>query len=289
MRKGVDLENANLARGRGPKMDAGRSPTHRVGIPRLLGHYVRFNLSAGMEYRVSFLTQVLGMALNNSAFLIFWIILYGVIPDIKGYVLQDVLFLWSLMSTGYGMSAVLLGNAPYLSRTIYNGELDVYLLQPKPILINFLASRMNVAGFGDISYGILLYAFTQPITFAHVGLFITFCLFVMILLTAVEIFYHSLSFFIGNAEEFAGTAAELSLTFTLYPGSIFKGASAFLLHSLVPAALIAYIPLELFRSFSPGKFALLVAGDAAILLSALAVFRLGLRRYESGNRMGTRI
>jgi ABC-2 type transport system permease protein len=256
---------------------------------RLFAHYTRFNLAANMEYRVSFITQVLGMALNNAAFLVFWLILYGTVSAIKGYGFSDVMFLWALMSVGYGMAAVFMGNAPFLSRTIYNGELDVYLLQPKPILLNFLASRMRVSGWGDISYGIILYAATQPHSLPHVALFIVFSMLAMILLVAVEIFYNSITFFLGNAEEIAGTAAELSLLFSLYPGSIFEGPSSFLLYSLVPTALIAYVPAELFKSFDAGRLGLLLAGDAAIVLAAFAAFRLGLRRYESGNRMGTRI
>ena len=42
----------------------------------LLKKYFLFNLSAGMEYRASFLIQVFGMFINNSAFVFFWLILF---------------------------------------------------------------------------------------------------------------------------------------------------------------------------------------------------------------------
>lgn len=39
--------------------------------PRLPGRYLAFNLSAGMEYRGSFILQVAGMILNNASFIVF--------------------------------------------------------------------------------------------------------------------------------------------------------------------------------------------------------------------------
>ena len=38
-----------------------------------------------------------------------------------------------------------------------------------------------------------------------------------------------------------------------------------------------------------GLLAAIVGGDAALIAAAWAVFALGLRRYESGNRIGARI
>jgi ABC-2 type transport system permease protein len=256
---------------------------------RLLGHYVRFNLGASMEYRASFIAQVLGMALNNSAFIVFWLILYARLGSINGYQFSDVMFLWALTATGFGLAGIFLGNAGYLSRTIYTAELDVYLLQPKPVLGNFLLSRMSISAWGDLAYGLVLFACTQAITPGRIVLFVVFSLLMALVLTAIRVFYHSLTFFLGNAEEFAGTASELALNFALYPGSIFQGPVSLLLHTLIPAALIAYIPVELFRVFTPWRMVLLVAADAGVVFAAWGAFRLGLRAYESGSRMGARL
>ncbi len=256
---------------------------------RLFGHYLRFNLQAGMEYRVSFLTQVLGMILNNSAFIVFWLILFDSLRDIQGYGFADVMFLWALSAAGYGLAGICFGNASSLSRSIYTGELDVYLLQPKPILLSFLASRMSISAWGDLAYGVVLYGFTQPIAPGPIALFVLFSVLFAAVLAALRVLYHSLTFFLGNAEDFAATAADLVLAFCLYPGSIFDGPSMLLLHTLVPAALVAWIPIQLFRSFDPVRMLILVGADAAIVAAALVLFCLGLRHYESGSRMGARM
>jgi len=265
-------------------------PTRRFGSSiRLFGHYVRFNLAAGMEYRASFVTQVLGMVLNNASFIVFWLIMFAQLGDIRGYGFREVMFLWALSAVGYGMAGAFLGNASNLSRTIMLGELDVYLLQPKPVLPSLLASRMSISAWGDMLYGVVLYAVTQPIAAGPIALFLLFSVLFCLGLASVRVFYHSLTFLLGNAEEFAGTASELVIAFCLYPGTVFDGPATLVLHSLVPAALVAWIPIGLFQSFSWGRLAALVGADALVVSAAAGLFRLGLRRYESGNRIGARM
>ena len=264
--------------------------THGRGAGlRLLGHYLRVNLAAGMEYRASFVTQVLGMILNNASFIVFWLILLGQLGDIRGYGFREVMFLWALSATGFGLAGVFLGNAGGISRAIMLGELDIYLLQPKPVLPSLLASRMSISAWGDILYGVVLYAVTQPIAAGPLALFLLFSLLFCLVLSSVRVLYHSLTFFLGNAEEFAATASDLVLAFCLYPGSVFEGPATLVLHSLVPAALVAWIPIELFQSFSWSRLAVLFGADALVVGAALALFHLGLRRYESGNRIGARM
>ena len=73
----------------------------RPRLGRLAAHYFRFNLSASMAYSTSFLVQVFGMALNNGAFVIFWLVLFEQIGgEIAGYGFEQVMFLWSLAASG---------------------------------------------------------------------------------------------------------------------------------------------------------------------------------------------
>ena len=263
---------------------------HRSRVVPLAVHYFRFNLSANIAYSTSFLIQVLGMILNNGAFIIFWLVLFDRIGgDIAGYAFTDVMFLWALAASGFGLSVVFFGNTNHISRIIYTGELDVYLLQPKPVLPNLLMSRMVVSGWGDLAYGIVLFLFTQPQTLVGWLLFLLFSVLAAFVLTAVRTLYHSLTFFFGNAEGFAELAGDLVISSMIYPGSIFRGAPSWLLHSLIPAALITYIPARIFVEFRLGMVLVLLAADATIIVAAMLIFRLGLRRYESGNLIGSRV
>ncbi|MFW5716451.1 MAG: ABC transporter permease [Spirochaetota bacterium] len=256
----------------------------------LATHYFRFNLSANMAYSASFLIQVFGMALNNCAFIVFWHFLFQRIGgDIAGYGFTDVMFLWALAATGFGMSVVVFGNAHHISRIIYSGELDVYLLQPKPVLPNVLLSRMVISGWGDILYGVLLFGITQQITVTGCLLFLFFSVLMALVVTATRVLYHCLTFLFGNAESFAQLAGELVISFMLYPGSIFRGPTSWILHSLIPAALVAYIPARIFADFRWDTLLIVIGADAVLVALAFLAFRLGLRKYESGNLIGSRM
>ncbi len=61
------------------------------------------------------------------------------------------------------------------------------------------------------------------------------------------------------------------------------------LHSLIPAALVGYIPARVFEEFDPVLAGIVVPADLAVVAAAAGLFKLGLRRYESGNRMTTRL
>lgn len=57
------------------------------------------------------------------------------------------------------------------------------------------------------------------------------------------------------------------------------------MYTVLPAAFVGYVPVEVSRSFSFAELGA-VAGAALVLpMLAGALFRLGLRRYSSGNRM----
>jgi ABC-2 type transport system permease protein len=257
---------------------------------KLAAHYFRFNLSANMAYAGSFLIQVFGMALNNSVFIVFWALLFHRLGGaIKGYAFKDVMFLWAVAASGFGAATVIFGNSGRLSRIIYTGELDVYLLQPKPVLPNLLLSRMSIPGWGDLSYGLILFVATQPLSLGAVALFLLFSALAALVFTAVRVFYHSMTFFLSNAEGFASMASELVIAFVLYPGTIFRGAASVLLHTLIPAALVGFIPVRIFNSFDPGLLLILILADLGLIAVSVVVFRLGLRFYESGNRIGTRM
>jgi ABC-2 type transport system permease protein len=129
---------------------------------RIAACYFRLNLASALEYRMSFYTQAIGMALNNSAFIFFWWIAYEQIGGrIAGYSFRDVLFIWAATSSAFGLSHVLFHNVGRLSDLIITGELDVFLLQPCNILVNLSCARTSLSAYGDLAYGFILIALSQ--------------------------------------------------------------------------------------------------------------------------------
>jgi ABC-2 type transport system permease protein len=87
----------------------------------------------------------------------------------------------------------------------------------------------------------------------------------------------------GMISNLTGLALNAMITFGIYPITLFDNYAKLILFTLIPAALIGAVPAEFIRDFSWQSLAELLAGAIIFLLIAVSVFRLGLKRYESGS------
>ncbi|HAN09776.1 MAG TPA: hypothetical protein DCP90_04095 [Clostridiales bacterium] len=254
---------------------------------KLLYKYKVLNISAAMEYRVSFILQIVLMILNNAAFLIIWGALFTVNKDIGGYGFKDVMLLWAISSSSFGFCYVLFGNGRKLMTLIINGELDVYLLQPKNLLFNILVSGTSVSAIGDFLYGYIILI----ILGADIKLWAIFSLFVVvsgIIMAMFGIIVHSLSFYLNNIKEFISNIEMFVISFSIYPEGIFGGFIRILLYTVVPAGFMAYIPVSVMRHFDIGLLLVVIAFAIFETIIAVTIFNKGLKRYGSGNMINMR-
>lgn len=286
-----DTWGHGLPPGWAPPEPSGRDRNLRAAAAGQLGFiwaYVKLNLAAAMEYRVSFIAQCLGMALNDALMFFFWWIYFSRFPEIGGWGMRDVVWLWAVAATGFGLAVTVFGNSTRLATVVAQGQLDYYLCLPKHTLLHVLVSRMALGGWGDVGFGLLAFVIAGRL---DAGSFVLFALLVVIsmaIFVAFGVLTGSLAFFIGNAETAASQAQGALITFALYPGPMFRGWVKLLLFTVLPAAFVAHIPVELLRRFDPLLLAALLGFTAAIWAVAAVVFRLGLRRYESGNLIALR-
>jgi ABC-2 type transport system permease protein len=250
--------------------------------------YFRLNLAASMEYRVSFFAQAAGMVANDALAFFFWWVYFQNFEDVGGWTLQDLVLLWAIVASSVGLTLILFANAQRLSTVISQGQLDYYLALPHHPLLHVLVSRMNLAGWGDLGFGLAAAALAWWMGILFVPLAIVLILLSMAVGVAFVVLVGSLAFFIGSAEAAAVRARDNLILFSTYPGSIFQGWAKLLLLTVIPAGFMAHLPVELLREFDPAKMALLVAFTAALWLITIAVFQVGLRRYESGNLISLR-
>jgi len=245
-----------------------------------------------MEYRVSFLTQVVGMMLNNAFYFVFWIIFFDRFEQVRGWNLLDMFFLFGIVATGFGAGTYLFGNAIRLSSLIAEGQLDYYLSLPRPVLLHALASRSNASSAGDFTYGLLSFAAAAFYSDTFSGLMLLRFLLASLAAVAVLISFlvlvQSLTFWIGNAPMLTQNAFNAIITFSLYPITLFDGTAKLLLFTLVPAAFIGALPAEFVRQFDLGQLAQICGGSVIFLSLAVFVFYRGLRRYESGSAIQVR-
>lgn len=242
------------------------------------------NLRSALALRGAFVVQALFMVLNNLVFLVFWWVLLRRVPHLRGWRLPEIGALFGVTATSFGLVVAITGGVRHLGRCIEDGELDTLLTQPKPALLYALGLRSHASGAGDVLSGLALLALSGYLTLSTLPLVALVILAAAATFLGAGVMFFSLPFWGSRSETVSRQLWELLITFSLYPEPLFGGVTRLLLFTLLPAGLVAYLPVQVLRQPSLPAIAALVAGSAAYLALAVWVFNRGLRRYESGGR-----
>lgn len=248
------------------------------------------NLASALEYRASFISQILGMFINNGIYFVFWVIFFRQFGGVRDYALQDVFLLFAVVAMGFGLAFMFAGNTgAFMAQIIAQGRLDYYLVFPRNLLLHVIFSRMSVSTIGDLSFGLIAFWFTGRLSWGEWGLFLLASLLSALVLTAFNVIAGSLAFYIGNAQYASEQMSNAILTFSLYPHTLFSGLARLILYTLIPAAFVGAVPVEIVRQGSLGLLPGLLAATAVLWGVAALLFYGGLRRYESGSALNVNL
>lgn len=249
---------------------------------------IKYALIREMLNKTTFVTNILFMVLNNACFIIQWIILYSIKDNVGGYTFKEVMLLWGIAAGTYGVSHFFFEKSYTLADTITEGKLDVFLVQPKSVLLSAITSDISTSALGDMLYGLIM-CLVASLTVTQFFLFLFFCISGGIILTSFAVILGSLSFWFQKADMVADTTNGFMNNFATYPDGIFKGAVKLLLFTIVPVGFVNYIPVKILCSFRLDLTLLVIVVTTIIVLLAYLVFYSGLKRYSSSNLMNARI
>jgi ABC-2 type transport system permease protein len=254
---------------------------------RLWAAYLRININAQLEYRGAFYSQVAAMFINDGVWVVFWVFFFTRFPVLHGWSLKDVMSLWAVTTSGYGLAYGLMGNAHRrLAPAIAQGELDLWLLHPRAVLPHLLLGSTIPSAWGDAAFGYVVYfGFVRP-DGRHALTFVFLSFVVAVVFVGLGTMTGSLSFYLGNASTLSDQWRDISITFATYPPSLFEGKVKLLLFTVIPAGFISYLPVAALRSMSMMDLFIAFAGSLVVLTAGAGMFYHGLRRYESGNLVG---
>lgn len=254
---------------------------------KLVSEYVKIAIASAMEYRASFLMQSITMILNDGLWLIFWWIFFTRFEVLNGWGMRELLMLYAFATTSFGIAGFLFGNQNHIANIIAEGKLDFYLSLPKNELFHMLISRSSAFAFGDLIFGVVLACLVFNLS--EIPLYIFMSLIGVLIFVSFGILVGSLAFFWGTAEETSRSLFFGLMSFAMYPFPVFKGVARIIILSVIPAGFITGIPVELINNFSLKWFLLSILVTGILFLVAITVFKIGLRRYESGSMITVRV
>lgn len=246
------------------------------------------NIKASFALRGAFLLQAGFMVANNLLFFVFWWLFFDRFEEVGGWRLHDVAALFGLVACAFGSAVVFAAGLKDLARMIVEGDLDPFLTQPKSLLLNATASKTQPSGWGDILSGLILLSYSGYLHWTSLPLLLVAVGASATVFIATGVIMHSAAFWLGRIETLARTMWEFLVAFSSYPRPIFAGALKWVLFSVIPAGFIGFLPVELMRDFQWSGLAMVIGGACFYAGLARWVFAAGLRRYESGSRIGLR-
>lgn len=191
-----------------------------------LGQLWRINLMSAMEYRVSFISQIAGMILNNAIYFVFWVLFFDRFEAVRGWTLPDMTLLFAVVATSFGLTMMLFGNCAQIARIAAEGGLDAYLSLPRPVLLHVLAAYSSTASLGDLIFGLMWFALGGQFAPAYVARFLLAALLSACVFISALVLINSLVFWLGRFEIVAEQFLNAMVTFSLYPGTRFGAPAA---------------------------------------------------------------
>lgn len=271
------------------KRSAREIMSHALRRVRLSLHFTKTNVLAAMEYRTSFILQVVGMFVNDAAFTVLWYIFFQSFPTVNGWAWQDTAILTATTTLSFAFCFVFARGGTDLAVTVRQGELDYYLAFPADVLWHVSVSKTRIDAFGDFAFGILMFALFGNVTLVSSLSFLVAAICGGLVMWSFCVITQTLAFFTQNIEDASRDIFELLLTFSFYPQNLYTGGIRVVTIFLIPAFFTATVPHDLIVHFRWELLGLLVGASLLLMTIAILFFRFALRRYESGNLLTVRV
>ena len=250
---------------------------------------IKQNIKNEKELKSSFITSIIGMAINNIAFLFLWYNFGTAIGEVNGWTAMDIFGLYGFGTTSFGIVTAFFYGIFNLPNYISSGTFDKYLLTPKNILLKLSTSALLTSAFGDLLFGIICFIiFAINYKFTLFQLFISFILVIVssIIYYAFSLICMTISFYLMDGHNVSNGLYGMFLSNSLYHGGAFTGVLRMIFIYIIPSLLLGAVPVEIIKNFSIINLILIITFSILWLVIAVTFFNKSLKKYESNNLFG---
>lgn len=240
------------------------------------------------ELRRSFILSIVGMILNNSAFIILWLGLIDQVGVINGWEGKDIVGMLGFSTVSFGL-VFLFGSAlRTIPRYAHDGTFDQFLLSPKNLILRTMSSKFDTSTIGDVIFGVLCISYfciLSHFSILQILLAIVLIIIVSFVFFSVVLCINSLGFFFTDGTSVTQALSELLLTPSLFHGGAFRGGLRFFFTFIVPSLAASVFPVEIIKYHSFSQFLILIGIGVVFFVIGIKLFYFGIKKYESANFM----
>ncbi len=259
-------------------------------VATLAWHLFLVVLKRRLAYRMDLLLQGLDEVMRNLLAFAMLEIYLSKSQHIADWQPWQLIFILGFSMVPVALFHCLCGNLYQLSSVyIIQGNLDRVLLRPYPSFLQICFDRLAIEDLSGVALGIAVMAAASP----HLGPdAITMWRLPLLLLLMASAFTLVVAVFMGFAatgfwfEDRVGMVPPVYNLMELgrWPNAIYRPALKLLITCVIPFSFVAFYPASVFTGNSTASWPLALATPAvaaAALAIAVAMWRTGLRRYNS--------
>ncbi|MCL2742040.1 MAG: ABC-2 family transporter protein [Oscillospiraceae bacterium] len=254
---------------------------------RLYLRYFAMNLKGQMQYRLTFALNVFGRFVIAFATVAGVWFMFTRFSEVGGFTLEQVLLCTAVTLGSFTMAEVFARGFDIFPRLLGDGQFDRYLVRPRNVVFQVLASHMEFARLGLIVQAAIVFAYALPRAGVDWTLARALTLALMLACGGLVFFglyviYAALSFFTVEGLEFMNVLTHGGREFGRYPYSVYGRGVLRFLTFVVPLALFQYYPLLYLLGREDGlAYMLSPLLSLPFLIPCYALFRVGLKKYRS--------
>jgi len=249
-------------------------------------------LRAQMQYKVSFIMQVIAAFIVTFTDFIAIMFIFSKFDNIKGWTLWEVGLLYGMTSVSFSIAEMVARGFDMFSRMVRLGDFDRLLLRPAGIFIQLITSEFDLRKIGRISQGlmVLIVAWVK----LGIGFGLIKLIFLLAALTNGILFYMALliagaaiCFWSVESTELPNMFTYGGVESTSYPIPIYRRWFRNILIFVIPLAFVNYFP-ALFILSKPDPLGLpyfmrfiFPLASAVVMIPALKFWNFGVKHYQS--------
>jgi ABC-2 type transport system permease protein len=257
----------------------------------LYRRYLWISLRAQLQYRASFLMQMLGHFLVTGVeFLGIWALFHR-FGSLGGWRLEEVALFYGLVNTAYACTDFLSRGFDQAPQMVKTCEFDRLLLRPRSIVLQLIGYEFTLRRFGRLAQGlaVLVWAWTalhHPWGAGEVVILLAAIAGAAAMFLGLVILQATLAFWTTETLEVMNSLIYGGVEAAQYPLSIYERTFRRFFTFVVPLACVCYYPvLALLGRAGEGWrwYAACVSPMAGFVFLAMSLgaWRIGMRRYQS--------
>ncbi|MCI6823878.1 MAG: ABC-2 family transporter protein [Ruminococcus bromii] len=250
--------------------------------------FIAQELKRMMEYKGDFIVGIIGFLMVQCSNLLFLWIIFSQIPDLMGWTVNEIIFIYGFSLIPKGIDHLLFDNLWSIGHfTVRKGDFDKYLTRPINTLFHVMVEKVQIDALGELLMGIALVCVTLPSlsiewTAMKIILGIAVIPFATLIYTGIKIATSAIAFWTKRSGNIIYMFYMVN-DFAKYPATIYNNAVKWIITYVIPFAFTSYYPAKYILTGDNPLYniGLSVVISIVLMVIGIIIWNKGIGAYES--------